>query len=114
MATASKNAAKEEKYYYVTFAAKASEQGTEQVQLGVNGKIVVIQREQEVILPERYLEVADHAIVEKWKQLPGEDRKKTGSVQTYPYRRGKQATKADYLKALKEGTAAARKAAEAN
>lgn len=103
-----------EKYFKVIFNAKTAENDPEDVMLGVNGELLNIKRETEVVLPQRFLEVADHASETKWKQLPGQPRKKVGVVKRYPYTVLGPAKKEDYLKAKAEGTKATLDAAQRN
>lgn len=97
-----------QKYFRVKFAAKSNPQSADQVTLGVNGELVVVQREKEVVLPEKFLEAADNATVLQYKQLPGEPRKIVGKVQTFPYVKIGEASEAEYLKMKSEGTKALR------
>ena len=89
-------------YWRVVFHPKSNESQENQVQLGVNGEFLVMQRNVEVILHNKFLEVADHAIVKQYKQLPGEPRRCTGQIQTFPYRKVAPATKAEHAKFRKE------------
>ena len=84
------------KFFRVRFHAKSNPNATDQVTLGCNGEIMVIQRETEVVLPERFLEVADNAISDHFRQLPGKSRKVIAKVQTFPYTRLGEATEAEY------------------
>ena len=84
------------KFFRVRFHAKSNPNATDQVTLGCNGEIMVVQRESEVVLPERFLEVADNAISDHFRQLPGKSRKVIAKVQTYPYTRLGEATEAEY------------------
>lgn len=103
-----------EKYFEVIFNAKAAENDPEDVMLGVNGELLNIKRETKVVLPKRFLEVADHASETKWKQLPGQPRKKVGIVKRYPYTVLGPAKEEDYRKAKAEGTKATLDAAQRN
>ena len=103
---------KAEKYFRVKFNAKSSASDEDQVTLGCNGVLLKIQREKEIILPERFLEVADHTISIQYRQMPGEKRKIAGKVQTFPYTRLGTSTKAEYLKMKKAGTQATKKSIE--
>ncbi len=104
----------EEQYFEVIFSAKTHANDHEDVMLGCNGEILNIKRETPVVLPKRFLEVADHASETKWKQLPGQPRKRVGVVKRYPYSVIGPAKKEDYEKAKREGTRKAIEAAERN
>lgn len=95
-----------EKFYRVRFNAKSNANDTENVELSVNGEQRVIAREMEVILPERFLEVARHATYPIFKQVPGKTRKTIGNVQTFPFTVLGEATEEEYRKMLKDGTEA--------
>ncbi len=44
--------------------------GTEPVQVGVNGRIMLIPRDRDVDIPVSYFEVLDHAVAHKYEMLP--------------------------------------------
>ena len=98
-----------EKFYRVRFAAKSHPNDEDVVTLGVNGEMLVIQREQDVVIPERFLEVANHAIVPQYRQLPGLARKVVGKVQTYPYANLGEATESEFIRLRNEGNKATNK-----
>jgi len=93
-----------EKYFKVKFHARSSPTDTESVQLAVNGETLLIKRESEVILPQRFLLAADHATREVFRQLPNKPRKVVGSVKTYPYERIVEATQKEYEDQKQTGT----------
>ena len=95
-------------YWWVSFAAKDNPNASDQVILGVNGNILVMKRNVNVILPSNYLEVADHAVAKQYRQLPGESRVIVGEIKTYPYTKIKPATKAEFDKMKREGTKASK------
>jgi len=49
------------KYFHVKFQQKSTENDDNCVSLSVNGDVIIMQRDTDVILPESYLEAADHA-----------------------------------------------------
>jgi len=93
-----------EKYFEVVFHARSSPNDTESVQLAVNGETLIMQREMPVIVPQRFLECADHAVRPVFRQLPNKPRKVTGSVKTYPYEKKRPATREEYENQKREGT----------
>jgi hypothetical protein len=97
-------AVKVEKYYKVRFHAKASPNDPEDVQLSVNGDTLIIAREKDVIIPERFKECADHATYPQFRQLPGETRKIVGRIRVFPYDLLGEATEQAYHKQREEGT----------
>ncbi len=99
-----------EKYIRIRFQAKSHPNDTEDVPLGVNGEILNIQREKEVVIPERFVEVAQHAEQVYYKTVPGEKRKVPTKVITYPYTILGEASEADYLNLKREGNRIAREA----
>ena len=101
-----------EKYFKVRFHAKSNPNDTDNVTLGVNGEVIVIKREEEVIIPERFVECARHAVYPQFTQLPNEPRKATGKVMTYPLDVLGEGTHEEYLKMKKEGTQKTQEAVE--
>jgi len=100
--------APEEEYYVVRFSAKASKSDSDDVQLTVNGETLLMQREKEVIVPERFLECADHATFNQYKSVPGQALKVTSKIKTYPYERIRKSTEKEYRKAKNAGTKTSR------
>jgi len=96
-------------YWKVIFAAKDNPQASDQVHLGLNGEILVMCRNVEVIVPSTFLEVADHAVAKQYRQLPGEERRVVGEIKTYPYTKIAPSTKEEFLKMKREGVAANKK-----
>jgi hypothetical protein len=93
-----------EKYYRVRFHAKSDPNAQDNVELSVNGETLVIQREQEVVVPERYVECARHAMFSQFRQLPNQPRKVIGKVMIFPFDMLGEATEAEFRKQKKEGT----------
>ncbi len=105
-------AKKAEEFWKVRFNAKSSANDEDQVTLGCNGVLLKIEREKDVILPQRFLEVADHTVSIQYVQKPGEKRKIAGKVQTFPYTRIEKSTRAKYLEMKKKGTSDTKKSME--
>ena len=93
----------EEAYWEVVFAEKTNENETTDVPLCVNGEVLVIQRGKPVIIPQRYLECADHTKHEIISQDPGKDRKTVAWVQTYAYTKIRQASKDEFTRFKQAG-----------
>lgn len=93
-----------EKYWWVRFNAKSNPNDTDDVQLMVNGETLVIRREVEVVVPDRFLECADHGTYPVFIQTPNKPRKVVGKIQFYPYTRLKEATEEEFLRHKAEGT----------
>jgi len=91
------------KYHRVIFQAKTSPNDEEDVTLTLNGDVMICKRETEVILPESYLEIADHAVHNQYEQKPGQPRKKVGKVKKYVYTRLKAASEEEFLASLAKG-----------
>jgi len=100
-----------EKYFRVRFDPKSSPNDPEKVTLGVNGDLLSISREVEVILPARFVECAEHAVRQTFKQLPGQERKVGGKVRTFPFRILGESSKEEYhaMKAVGDAEMAALK-----
>ena len=93
-----------EKYFKVRFQAKSHPNDSRDVMLAVNGETLLINRESEVIVPQRFLECADHAVYPHFRQMPNQPRKIVGKIKVYPYDRLSESTEAEYFKQKKEGT----------
>ena len=74
-----------ERFHKVMFVERMSENETRDVQLMVNGEVLLIERGKEVIVPERFLECAQHTKQPRYKQMPNQPRKVVGYIQTYAY-----------------------------
>ena len=74
-----------ERFHKVMFVERMSENETRDVQLMVNGEVLLIERGKEVVVPERFLECAQHTKQPRYKQMPNEPRKVIGYIQTYAY-----------------------------
>lgn len=95
---------KEERYWWVMFQAKSSPQDPDQVNLSVDGEVVLCQRQKEVPLPERFLECADHATYPQSRIVPNRPRKIVAWVTLFPYTKIRQATREDFEEYLASGT----------
>jgi hypothetical protein len=93
-----------EEYWWVRFNAKAKPTDTDDVQLSVEGETIVIRREHQVCIPQRFLECADHARYPHFQQLPNKPRKIVAWIMTYPYQRIKQGTREEFETMLRTGT----------
>lgn len=93
-----------EKYFRVHFHAKQSATESDDVVLSVNGEVLVCQREQDVVLPQRYLECASHAVHPQYKQLPGEPRKVVARIRLYPFDNKGEATRQEFIEQRDAGT----------
>jgi len=93
-----------ERHWRVTFNQRTNPYEEEQVVLAVQGETLTCQREKPVIMPERFLEAADHTKYPKHIQIPGESRKRTVYVQTFTYQRLEEVTEEDFFAQKKAGT----------
>jgi len=91
------------KYYRVQFLEKSSPNDTDDVELSVNAETLVIQRNVEVIIPERFKVCADNATYQQFKQIPGKPRKLRGTIKVYPYQLLGEATEAEFLAMKQKG-----------
>jgi len=110
---AAKTKAAKDTYKRVRFlGAHNPDNETARVELMCNGKCLVIEREKEVIVPQRFLNVADEAARVQIQPLAnpriGETPYVVGKdpVKTYPYQVIGDATEAEYLKMLEKGNKA--------
>jgi len=93
-----------EGYVKVYFHAKSTATDHEDVSLSHNGQNIVIQRQKEVTIPKRFIEIAEHAVYSQFKQLPGESRKVIAQVRKFPFEIRGEGTEEDYLKQIRDGT----------
>lgn len=93
-----------EHYHRVMFVERSSENETEKVQLMVNGEVLLITRGEEIVLPDRFLECAQHTKQPRHKLVPNQPMKVVGQIQTYAYHVVKKDVgKADFDKMKKKG-----------
>lgn len=111
-ASAKKVKVEEEKCFRVVFANKTNKNDTDDVVLSVNGEVMVIQREKEIVIPERYKVCADNALQAQFRQMPGETRKIVGYVMAYPYRLLGDATWEEWMAYRRRGAEANRRYTE--
>lgn len=93
-----------EKFWRVRFQAKASPNDPQDVMLSVNGETLIIAREKEVIIPDRYRECADHATFPQFRQLPNQPRKIIGRIKVFSYDLLGEASEAEYMAQKAAGT----------
>ena len=93
----------QERYHKVIFQAKSHPNDTHDIVLGVNGEQLVIKRDVAVIIPERFREAADHAVVPLFTQTPTEGRKSAGRMKKYPYHYVEESTEKAYREQKAEG-----------
>lgn len=103
-----------EKYYRMKFHAKSSPNDEDNVVLSVNGETVLIERQKEVVLPERYKVCAENARSPQFRQMPNQTRKIVGEVITFPFDLLGEGTEAEYLDMKRTGTQATRDALAKN
>jgi hypothetical protein len=103
----------EEKVWWVKFSDKSDANQPDDVQLGVNGEIIVIKRNERIPLLDRYKVAAENATYPRFTQLPNEPRKQVGTIRVYPFDTLGEATMDDWNRFRTEGTAKARAAADA-
>ena len=92
-----------EKYYLVIFQPKSSPEEERDVSLSVNGSTLIIPRNVETIIPERFKVCADNAVTTRYEQRPGESRKISGEVIKFPYMLKREATKEEYMEMKSAG-----------
>jgi len=101
-----------EEHYRMKFHAKSSPNDEDNVTLSVNGETVVIERQKEVVLPERYKVCAENARSPQFRQMPNQTRKLVGEVITFPFDILGKATEAEYKAMKAAGTKATRDAVD--
>ena len=101
-----------ERYYEVIFNEKSNPNDTNEVQLTVNGECLQIKRGIPVVVPQRFLEVAQHTKYPQYEQLPDKPRKITSYITTYPYTQVREATEKEFVDMREAGNAVARRQRE--
>lgn len=95
-----------EEYYEVEFLQRSSPNENPHVPIMLNGQHFTIQRGKPVVLPRSLLEICDHASFTQW-DTSGTDKSMpavaVGTMLRYPYRKGRRATKAEFLDMLSKG-----------
>lgn len=95
---------KEQRYVEVEFMPSNSLQDQKQIPLGVDGMIIIVSRNERVILPENHLKVADSATHSVFDQQPGRDRMVIGKVSRAPYRIIREnVSREEFLNSLMKG-----------
>jgi hypothetical protein len=93
----------EDRYFFVKFQEKSSEQDLDLIPLGINNDVIMVRRGERIILPESYLRVADAAIYRKWRQVPGQQRKVETVVKRFPYERLGPASREEFVQMMMAG-----------
>jgi hypothetical protein len=96
---------KKEKCYRLFIHEKQNDQDLDYVPVGVNGEVLQITRGTEVVIPERFKEVLEHAKYPVYRVKPGQTRKVTSWVRKVPFDVLGEATYEEYEKMRKSGTA---------
>lgn len=99
-------------FKHVTFNPRQNTNEPEDVVLGVNGHSLVIKRGVRTILPDAYLEAADHSEIKSFRQVGRDMRKEVVMISQYPYTVHGDATRDEYMASLRAGTLATKKKLE--
>uniref|UniRef100_A0A6M3J5A7 Uncharacterized protein n=1 Tax=viral metagenome TaxID=1070528 RepID=A0A6M3J5A7_9ZZZZ len=92
-----------EGYWEVVFSPQKSEIDPIDVRLMWEGQCLIIKRQQNVVLPGFYIEVADNSTRDHYIQNEKEGRKKIGVIQEFPYTTLREATRDEYIHQKTEG-----------
>jgi len=90
-------------YWEVIFSPGSNREDPEDVTLTHNGNCLQIKRNEKVVLPGYYLEIADNGTFPKYIQTPEQSRKIVGWMQFFPYTVLREATEGEYVRQKKEG-----------
>jgi hypothetical protein len=101
-----------ETYRRVRFHPKSSEHQMDNVELSVNGETLLIEREKEVVIPNRFVQCARHATYPLFRQLPNQARKLIGSMMLFPFDDLGEGSEAEYNRQRESGTKASRENAK--
>lgn len=99
-------------FKHVTFNPRQNTNEPDDVVLGVNGHSLVIKRGVRTILPDAYLEAADHSEIKSFRQVGRDMRKEVVMISQYPYTVHGDATRDEYMNSLRAGTLATKKKLE--
>ena len=88
----------------VVFHPRSNTSDPEDVVLSVNGNALVIKRGVETILPEPYLEAAEHTKIRTFRQVGRDMRKEVVELSPYPYQDLGAASREEYMAMLRKGT----------
>lgn len=100
------------KVYEVVFSAKSNPNDPDEVLLTCQGERLVVQREQKVCVPYKFLESAKHATYPVFKKRAGEARKHVGIINCYPFTVIREATMAEFIAQKDAGTKATKEMVE--
>lgn len=92
------------KFYRGKFSEKSNPNDADAVRLSVNGECITWQRGVDTIVPDCYLEVAEHAIFPKFKQEPGKGRKVAAHISRFPFTKTGTATYQEFRTEFLEGS----------
>jgi len=101
---------RKEKFIRIKPHAKARPDDEESAVVSVNGEILVMERQKECVIPERFVVALQNARGPVFRQMPGESRKIVGEVMTFPFDNLGEGTEEEYLTMRREGTKIAREA----
>jgi len=91
------------RYFLVKFGGKTSEMQTRDIFLSLNGFGRLIKRNQYVVLPESYLEIARHAMVKTFSVDPATGDRTPTEIQNYPFDTICEASETIYREMLQNG-----------
>lgn len=103
-ATAKKRGKSKREYKRVRFHEKSQDGQPVDIVLAIGDEVLVVRRGVETIVPQVFLEVADHAVVVGWKYNPETQANVPTRIQKYGYSLIGDATEEEYLKLKSEGT----------
>lgn len=104
----------ERRYWRMQFHEKTDPNATDKVELTHNGDTLIFERGIPVICPETHRHIADLAVHNIYRMVPGEDRKVVSPVRTYPYQLIGPATEEEYRALLAVGNEVRDRAIEMN
>jgi len=106
-------ASTDEKYYRVFIHEKSRQEDSNTIYVAVNGESLVLRRGSEVVLPQRFIEDLNHAVVPTYANEadPYNGRAKTGAVRRAGYNILGPSTKEEFRRMKVEGRRALEQAA---
>jgi len=99
-----------EGFWVVQFTAKRDENDTIDVQLLLEGQVLIMERSKPVPLPGFFIQVADNATRPHFTQRPGEGRKIIDYIQMYPYTVIRRSSYEEFMEMKSEGDRITREA----
>lgn len=95
---------KKRRYFHVKFFERSDDSQPEDIALTLNGETLVVRRGVDTILPEAYIEIAEHATIIGRKYDPMTNTNSPRVTKRYAFSIGSEATEEEFLELKNAGT----------